>query len=259
MVRSAVLLVELQPDAPDLLESVPDLEALLDAARADDELVEQGILYPRIARRHFDAGDVIRGAEWTLGGLGFADRFGAWYASGFCVANLVRLASDRGDDGVAARLHGSLAPIMAEVVVGLSPGPAAVYRSAVEAVRERLGAVAFDRRVTDGALLQPAEALAVAVEYTRDLGATEPAVPAIAPAGRRQPSVGVNDGPSALTPRELDILRVLVTGATNRQIGDQLGLRPKTVMHHSVSIYGKLGVRGRTEATAWAYRQGLLE
>jgi hypothetical protein len=34
-------------------------------------------------------------------------------------------------------------------------------------------------------------------------------------------------------------------------------LRPKTVMHHSVSIYAKLGVRGRTEATAWAYRNGI--
>jgi DNA-binding CsgD family transcriptional regulator len=30
-------------------------------------------------------------------------------------------------------------------------------------------------------------------------------------------------------------------------------------MHHSVSIYGKIGVRGRAEATAWAYRHGLID
>ena len=62
---------------------------------------------------------------------------------------------------------------------------------------------------------------------------------------------------SQLTPREIDILRELMTGATNQGIADVLGIRPKTVMHHSVSIYSKLGVRGRTEATAWGYRNGL--
>jgi DNA-binding NarL/FixJ family response regulator len=36
-------------------------------------------------------------------------------------------------------------------------------------------------------------------------------------------------------------------------------MAPKTVMHHSVAIYRKLGVRGRAEATAWAFRHGLVE
>ena len=47
---------------------------------------------------------------------------------------------------------------------------------------------------------------------------------------------------------------MMATGATNAEIGEALGLRPKTVMHYSVSMYGKLAVRGRAEAVAWGYR-----
>jgi DNA-binding CsgD family transcriptional regulator/predicted ATPase len=60
-----------------------------------------------------------------------------------------------------------------------------------------------------------------------------------------------------LTPRELDVVRLLASGRTNREIAEDLGMSAKTVMHHSVSIYRKLGVRGRTGATAWAVQHGL--
>ncbi len=65
-------------------------------------------------------------------------------------------------------------------------------------------------------------------------------------------------GPEHLTPRELDDLRELAQGHTNNEISEHMGMRPKTVMHHSVSIYSKLGVRGRAEATAWALRNRLM-
>lgn len=44
----------------------------------------------------------------------------------------------------------------------------------------------------------------------------------------------------------------LVAGDPNKDIARQLGITPKTVMHHTSSIYRKLGVRGRTEAVGWA-------
>ncbi len=47
-------------------------------------------------------------------------------------------------------------------------------------------------------------------------------------------------------------------GRTNPQIAAELKLSPKTVMHHSGSVYPKLGVRGRAEAIAHAYRNGIL-
>ncbi len=45
-------------------------------------------------------------------------------------------------------------------------------------------------------------------------------------------------------------------GETNKEIARALGMRPQTVMHHSMAIYRKLDVRGRGEAAAWAYRNG---
>ena len=61
-----------------------------------------------------------------------------------------------------------------------------------------------------------------------------------------------------LTARELEILAAIASGRTNAQIAADLFLSAKTVMHHSTSIYRKLGVGGRAEAVALAYRTGLL-
>lgn len=62
-----------------------------------------------------------------------------------------------------------------------------------------------------------------------------------------------------LTARELEILAAIASGRTNAQIATDFFLSTKTVMHHSVSIYRKLEVRGRAEAVALAYRTGLLQ
>ena len=65
------------------------------------------------------------------------------------------------------------------------------------------------------------------------------------------------DGPtSSLSQRERDVLALLATGATNREIAAQLYLGPDTVKKHASSLYRKLGVRNRTEATQQA--AGLL-
>lgn len=61
-----------------------------------------------------------------------------------------------------------------------------------------------------------------------------------------------------LTARELDVLRLVVRGARNGEIGQHLCISIKTVETHLTSIYGKLGVQSRAEAIALAQKQGLL-
>ena len=61
-----------------------------------------------------------------------------------------------------------------------------------------------------------------------------------------------------LTERELDVLGELVAGHTNQEIASTLAISHKTVMHHTVSVYRKLAVRGRAEAVAHALRTGLI-
>ena len=86
---------------------------------------------------------------------------------------------------------------------------------------------------------------------------------AAAPVGRRdtQQPPRRRRGPRAnpeLTDRELEVLHRLVDGHTNQHIAVQLGLSPKTVMHHTGSVYRKLGVGGRVEAIAYALRAGVV-
>jgi DNA-binding NarL/FixJ family response regulator len=60
-----------------------------------------------------------------------------------------------------------------------------------------------------------------------------------------------------LTPRELDVLRLLVRGLTNRQIAERLYISTGTVKLHVERIIAKLGVADRTQAAARAVELGL--
>jgi DNA-binding CsgD family transcriptional regulator/tetratricopeptide (TPR) repeat protein len=61
-----------------------------------------------------------------------------------------------------------------------------------------------------------------------------------------------------LTPRELQVLRLVATGETNKVIASKLSLSEKTVDRHVSNIFGKLDVPSRAAATAFAYRHKLL-
>ena len=63
---------------------------------------------------------------------------------------------------------------------------------------------------------------------------------------------------SSLTPRELEVLQLVATGSSNREIGQELMLSEATVKSHLVHIYDKLGVRSRTSAVASARDLGVL-
>jgi two-component system nitrate/nitrite response regulator NarL len=68
-----------------------------------------------------------------------------------------------------------------------------------------------------------------------------------------------DDGRPALTPRELEILRLIADGLTAPAIGRRLYLATATVKSHQARMYEKLGVSDRAAAVAEAMRRGLLE
>jgi ATP/maltotriose-dependent transcriptional regulator MalT len=80
------------------------------------------------------------------------------------------------------------------------------------------------------------------------------------------PAAGIADGergvhPGAelgLTPRELEVLRLLPRGLSNPEIGEALFVSRRTVQTHLTNIYGKLGVANRAEAIAYAVHCGLV-
>jgi len=62
----------------------------------------------------------------------------------------------------------------------------------------------------------------------------------------------------ALTQREIDVLRLLARGNTNRQIAELLNLSIRTVESHRANLMGKLGLASRVELVTYAEEHGLL-
>ncbi|HPO59122.1 MAG TPA: response regulator transcription factor [Anaerolineaceae bacterium] len=63
---------------------------------------------------------------------------------------------------------------------------------------------------------------------------------------------------ATLTPREMDVLKLVVEGRTNQSIAVNLGISEKTVEKYLESLYTKLGVTSRVEAAVHAIREGLV-
>lgn len=88
--------------------------------------------------------------------------------------------------------------------------------------------------------------LDAAVELVLSLGLLAP-----------EPDGAVKRGPHALTARELDVLRLLAAGRSNREIGEALFLSVRTVERHVANIYSKIDVHNRSEATAFVLHHHL--
>ena len=65
--------------------------------------------------------------------------------------------------------------------------------------------------------------------------------------------------PGGLSAREVEVLRHVASGMTNRAIAKELVLSERTVAHHVSNIFTKLGVPSRAAATAYAYERGLIQ
>jgi DNA-binding CsgD family transcriptional regulator len=74
---------------------------------------------------------------------------------------------------------------------------------------------------------------------------------------RREPPAAIGASPHGLTRRELEVLRLLAAGHSNRQLGDLLFISPATAARHLANIFAKLGVDSRAQATAYAHQHGL--
>jgi predicted ATPase/DNA-binding CsgD family transcriptional regulator len=198
------------------------------------------------------ATDVPAAARWLADGLATGTRIGYWHGEAYCVVGTIVLLIAAGRPLGAARLEGALQPHQPALRASLPPRLYASYRSTVESARSADPAP-FDRAAdafTGGWPATRTEAGAVLATLAAGQAGAVPAPP---PARRRGPRANPD-----LTGRELEVLRAIATGRTNPQIAADLHLSPKTVMHHSASVYRKLGVRGRAEAVALAYRTGLF-
>jgi DNA-binding NarL/FixJ family response regulator len=114
----------------------------------------------------------------------------------------------------------------------------------VTEVRGRLTAPEFAAAWGEGRQLSFADAVAEAM--TLAATAREPA-----------PPVPRRDSSLDLSPRELEVVRLLAQGFSDEEIAATLYIGVRTVQTHVANIFAKLGVNGRAEAAAIAVRRGL--
>ena len=100
------------------------------------------------------------------------------------------------------------------------------------------------------------DATSAALEY--DAAREEFARLGALPDLRRLDATTSNVAAGGLTPREVEVLRLVAAGGTNREIALDLVLSEKTVARHLSNIYTKLGIGSRAAATAYAYDHQLV-
>ena len=129
----------------------------------------------------------------------------------------------------------------------------------VASAHQRLGQDATARLIAEGRRLSMHEAVRYALRFARSGGPASAASPirsppAKAPTAAWAVTTAVVPA-SVLTPRELEIAKLIARGLSNRAIAEELVISPATAARHVANILGKLGVNSRAQVAAWTVRQ----
>ena len=158
------------------------------------------------------------------------------------------------DQGWSARMHGAADRALADLGRVLEPLEARLADQDRQLLRAAMGDEAFDAEYGAGRTLDLARAAHQAME---GIAAGRAAVPAGALAS--DPGAAESgEAASVLTPRELDVLRLVAQGLSNADIARRLVLSEHTVHRHLSNILRKLNLSSRTAAAAWGVRTGLV-
>jgi HD-GYP domain-containing protein (c-di-GMP phosphodiesterase class II) len=174
-----------------------------------------------------------------------------------------------------------LSPYLTERMLRQSPALAPLGAIALQ-VRERMDGSGYPRGLPGSAISPLARILAAADAYCamREPRPYRPARTASAAAAELREDVRRGrleeasvravlavaghqvpkrrEGPAGLTEREIEVLRLLARGLSNKQIGEQLVISPKTAGNHVEHIYAKIDASSRAAAGLFAMQQGLL-
>jgi DNA-binding CsgD family transcriptional regulator len=163
------------------------------------------------------------------------------------LAGVATLAARCAQPLLAARLFGAAAALSDAIGLTFRLPERAAYGRAMANARAASGEADFAAAWEEGHRLavEAAVAAARALVTAPEVGATDPATAS----GAGQPG---------LTPRERDVLRLLVDGRSNQEIAAALSVERSTVMSHVAGILKKLGVGSRTAAVTRALRDGLV-
>jgi DNA-binding CsgD family transcriptional regulator len=251
ILEAAVLLQLWIPESRAASAALPPPSELLAMAGALRQTAIQTVLLPSFALQVLAAGDSAAAADWCAQGLELSGYDPASIPAGYSLFAAAQIAAHAGDRELAASIHGRLREAQEQLYASLDQAHISEYEAAIERIRAELGMEAFDAAAAAGAGLDWVSAISKVNGYLRQVAAVRRG------SGSSQAAVTPAAPPAqSLTSRQLDVVKLLAGGFTNKEIAGRLGMTPKTVMHHTVAIYQRLGVRGRSEAVAWAIRAG---
>ena len=216
----------------DLEEARALFERALESARGLDDRWAAGLALGGLLRIASLEGDRTASRACGLEVLGICSAIDERFLGSM---SLVGLADSLPASAGTVRLLGAADRLRESVGARWPVFIAKEYRRAIEAARETLAPDAFAVAFTEGRGLALEEA---AGEY-ESLSRPEHA----------------SAGP--LTSRELDVLRLVARGLSNRQVAAQLVVSERTVHAHLRTTYRKLGVGSRSGATRWAIEHGI--
>ena len=123
-------------------------------------------------------------------------------------------------------------------------------RTAIDAIRTQMPPAEFETAWAAGRRMTMEQAVRQASTFAAELTS--------APAPQSAPASAPSLDRYGLSPRELEVLRIVAEGLTDPEVAERLYLSSRTVSTHLRSIYTKLGVNSRTAATRFALDHGLV-
>jgi DNA-binding CsgD family transcriptional regulator len=268
-------------------ESAVHAEAAVAQAQAleEDDLPSflRAFSLNRLGHEAYELGDYARAEAVLEEALDSWRGLGNPWGIGVVLGKLADVAQARGDDARAAALYGKsldswsqgndlgaveILTGLARLVAGARAESAVRLFAAAEALQTRIGlAVAPALRAKNERAFGVAKE-AIGEEAFADAWAAGGDLPlhqAVAEARGVADDAGraAHADPdsssvvSGLTPRELEVLKLVASGLTSARVAERLFLSPRTVNAHLNSIYHKLGVSSRSAATRFALEHGL--
>jgi non-specific serine/threonine protein kinase len=196
-----------------------------------------------------EQGDIARSVALQRESLSLHLELGAPEDIAVSLAGLAMLAGASGQPVPAARLFAAAEAMREKIGNPFKLPERAVFDRATAAARAALGDAAFAMTTAEGRALS----LERAVEEAQAVDpAAGPSAAAVAASERGAAA------PGGLSPRELEVLTLLVAGGSNQGIADALFLSPRTVQAHLANIFAKLQVNTRAAAVRRAYELGLV-
>jgi predicted ATPase/DNA-binding CsgD family transcriptional regulator len=207
--------------------------------------------------------DDSRAASLFMESLQAAHSLGDRIFVGLDLGGLAAIASGESKSARAAHLFGASDAIIDAAGRRWFQIDRETFERAKAAAYAELGAERWKAAVKEGRAMSLDEAVAYALEPGAQPVQPSPtgttADPVTAAARASPGSARAAPGLEQLTPREVEVLRLVATGLTAAQVAERLSLSARTVENHLRSIYGKLNVSTRAAATRIAVEHGLLK